>query len=225
MTFLYFVIPILGSQPARAAHVVDGFGFGSITSEVWCAPNAPPALSSNAGFAAGGPVLASIVGPGLAGGCNAATAAGGTNAPLWTMTSVSIAGGGDTATDVGDLFSFVTPVSSLATTELSVIGEILSSNQASFSLNWSGSDSGTAQRLRWFEGTTLLHEELRFGAWNESLQVLITSTGDINLVDLSSESLAVSVPEPLTLLGAGTALGFGTFFKRELSKKQKKTKV
>lgn len=34
-----------------------------------------------------------------------------------------------------------------------------------------------------------------------------------------------AVPEPLTLLGTGTALGFGTFFKRELSKKQKKEKT
>lgn len=31
-----------------------------------------------------------------------------------------------------------------------------------------------------------------------------------------------SVPEPLTMLGVGTALGFGGFFKRQISKKQKK---
>lgn len=31
-----------------------------------------------------------------------------------------------------------------------------------------------------------------------------------------------AVPEPLTMLGAGTALGFGTFFKRKLAKKQQK---
>ncbi len=31
-----------------------------------------------------------------------------------------------------------------------------------------------------------------------------------------------AVPEPLTILGAGTALGFGTFFKRKLAKKQNK---
>jgi hypothetical protein len=32
------------------------------------------------------------------------------------------------------------------------------------------------------------------------------------------------VPEPITLLGTGLALGFGTFFKYELSKKQRKEK-
>jgi len=31
-----------------------------------------------------------------------------------------------------------------------------------------------------------------------------------------------AVPEPLTVLGAGTAIGFGSFFKRQLSKKQRK---
>ena len=30
-----------------------------------------------------------------------------------------------------------------------------------------------------------------------------------------------AVPEPLTILGAGTAIGFGAFFKRQLSKKQR----
>ena len=30
------------------------------------------------------------------------------------------------------------------------------------------------------------------------------------------------VPEPLTILGAGTAIGFGAFFKRKLAKKNQK---
>lgn len=34
-----------------------------------------------------------------------------------------------------------------------------------------------------------------------------------------------AVPEPLTMLGVGTAIGFGGFFKRELAKKQKKDKT
>jgi hypothetical protein len=32
-----------------------------------------------------------------------------------------------------------------------------------------------------------------------------------------------AVPEPLTILGSGVALGFGVLFKREYSKKQKKS--
>ena len=32
-----------------------------------------------------------------------------------------------------------------------------------------------------------------------------------------------TIPEPLTILGSATALGFGTFFKRKLSKKQRKS--
>lgn len=34
-------------------------------------------------------------------------------------------------------------------------------------------------------------------------------------------SSTTAVPEPITLLGAGTALGFGTFFKRKLGQKRK----
>lgn len=34
-----------------------------------------------------------------------------------------------------------------------------------------------------------------------------------------------TIPEPLTILGAGTAIGFGTFFKRQLNSKKEKTKV
>lgn len=33
---------------------------------------------------------------------------------------------------------------------------------------------------------------------------------------------SIPIPEPLTLLGSLTAIGFGSFFKREISKKQKK---
>ena len=40
-------------------------------------------------------------------------------------------------------------------------------------------------------------------------------------VFFDADNLQVAVPEPLTILGAGTALGFGTFFKRKLSKKEK----
>lgn len=34
-----------------------------------------------------------------------------------------------------------------------------------------------------------------------------------------------AIPEPLTIMGVGTALGFGTFFKREFAKKRKKGKT
>ncbi len=35
----------------------------------------------------------------------------------------------------------------------------------------------------------------------------------------------VTVPEPLTLLGAGSAIGFGSLFKTKLKKKQRKDKA
>ncbi len=42
---------------------------------------------------------------------------------------------------------------------------------------------------------------------------------------LSVENVQLTpVPEPLTILGAGTAISFGGFFKRKLSQGQKKNK-
>ncbi len=41
-------------------------------------------------------------------------------------------------------------------------------------------------------------------------------------VDVKVKETVGTVPEPLTMLGAGAALGFGGFFKRELSKKKNK---
>lgn len=39
------------------------------------------------------------------------------------------------------------------------------------------------------------------------------------------QGIVETVPEPLTMLGAGTALGFGSFFKRKLAKDKKSNKA
>ncbi|MEQ8963705.1 MAG: PEP-CTERM sorting domain-containing protein, partial [Coleofasciculus sp. C2-GNP5-27] len=48
--------------------------------------------------------------------------------------------------------------------------------------------------------------------------------GTARPVLLNPVSDPTAVPEPLTLLGSATALGFGALFKREYSRRQKKTK-
>ena len=45
----------------------------------------------------------------------------------------------------------------------------------------------------------------------------------ISFAQLELEAEAQSVPEPLTMLGSATALGFGALFKRQHSRKQKKS--
>lgn len=45
---------------------------------------------------------------------------------------------------------------------------------------------------------------------------------DFTLDDISMEAASTPVPEPMTILGSATALGFGTLFKREYSKSQRK---
>ncbi|HAC62519.1 MAG TPA: hypothetical protein DCF68_03030 [Cyanothece sp. UBA12306] len=58
------------------------------------------------------------------------------------------------------------------------------------------------------------------GTWTLRIYDLVPG----NEGELSGATLIVaSVPEPLTLLGSAAALGFGAFFKKELSKKSKQT--
>ena len=52
-----------------------------------------------------------------------------------------------------------------------------------------------------------------------------TFTGDVSIPTKSVSFTVKRVPEPLTILGSGLALGFGAYFKKEYSRKQKKTKA
>ncbi|MDJ0508638.1 MAG: THxN family PEP-CTERM protein [Crocosphaera sp.] len=52
------------------------------------------------------------------------------------------------------------------------------------------------------------------------VQEFLTLEGQANMATLQGKLTAV--PEPLTMLGAGAAIGFGGFFKRKLSKKNNK---
>jgi hypothetical protein len=83
---------------------------------------------------------------------------------------------------------------------------------------------------------------LTFGATNG--QIITNATTSLNLwalqtslpsteVDFTARSISdvggadftlTQVPEPLTVLGSGVALGFGALFKKEYSRKQKKVK-
>ncbi len=52
----------------------------------------------------------------------------------------------------------------------------------------------------------------------------INNNPPVNISNGPTESYKV-VPEPLSILGSGLALGFGAYFKREYSRKQKKAKT
>ena len=64
-----------------------------------------------------------------------------------------------------------------------------------------------------------------FDAPVSSLTILKEAdTGFVQIgIDNLRTGVPAAVPEPLTILGAGTALGFGTFFKRKVAKKAKKS--
>ena len=150
---------------------------------------------------------------------------------LWSWSGGAVAAGGDTDDNV-NLRPYVTPVSPVASTFLNVSGSIVSSTHADFTINWSGSDRGTAQELTWYQYTgtippgftgdntqlpnwssesTLLESILRVGPWNETLTVDITGV-NVNQIILATSGIATSIPEPASLLllgiGAVGTLGY-----------------
>jgi len=73
--------------------------------------------------------------------------------------------------------------------------------------------------------------KFKFNAFNNAMDTDFSDVESISLTvtgsqefDLAADSLVVtSVPEPLTILGSGLALGFGALFKKEYSRKHQKT--
>ncbi|MCC6321547.1 MAG: hypothetical protein IT438_08965 [Phycisphaerales bacterium] len=174
---------------------VNGFGFGTAEVRVWCAPNAPPAAPNH--FVSNGPMFgpSASLGPGLA-GCNPATFGSLTGGGLWRWNVASSALGGDVV-DGYDLYPLVTPTSFSASASLVTSGSVLSSSSAMFTISWSGSDMGTAQRLRWLEPDgSLIREELRVGPWSETFTALITSSFPIEEIRLETCGVVTSIPSP-----------------------------
>ncbi|WP_013324194.1 PEP-CTERM sorting domain-containing protein [Gloeothece verrucosa] len=60
-----------------------------------------------------------------------------------------------------------------------------------------------------------------------TIEFILNAGGTVDAlrVEFTSATADAVVPEPLTILGAGTALGLGTVFKRQLSNKQQKEKT
>ena len=209
----------------------NAIGYGRVDLDVTCA-NGATANALDIGFGAAEsipPAPGFGVGVPLPAGCTP-----GTFIRLrlvdgfWQVNGGQNALAGDT-TDNVDLRPFVTPVSSAASTDLDVFGAIVSPTEADFTINWSGSNRGTAQLLTWYEysGTVpsdfrgdntelpnwsslshFLHDEFRVGPWSESITIPITAT-NVNNIIIAFSGIAVSaVPEPNTLALFGlSALG------------------
>jgi hypothetical protein len=199
---LLFAVLFIGTlsafMPGRAdaySFSVNGFGFGNVQVFVWCYPNAPPAPATYTAGTGNQFGASASLGPGLV-GCNPATQISSSNGGLWQNDTNWTSAGGDTVDD-HSLLGLVTPTSPLASGSLTISGSVTSSTTADFTISWSGSDAGVAAHLAWYEGGTLLSDELRVGAWSEMFSKTITSTGPIEDVVLIATGVAVStVPIP-----------------------------
>ena len=206
---------------AEASYSVNGFGFGTATASVWCAPNAPPAAPNHTGTSTGF-VPTKSFGPGLA-GCNPNTSVFVSAGSFWRSNAQATALGGDTVAWDHSMSS-VTPTSPVATTSLDVLATIIDPTTVEFNIDWAGSDAGTAQHLQWFDMSSpaspvFLGEEFRIGAWSETdfIKTITMPSGGLGsggeefLVMLSdgvATSIPERVPEPSTFaLGALGLLG------------------
>jgi hypothetical protein len=141
----------------------------------------------------------------------------------WTGSWVNGFGYGTVVLDADDgLSGLVTPTSPVASGALAVSTTTLSPTEVLYSIAWSGSDLGVAQRLRWYEYPTtppgdyggfvgdntalpgwsslasLRAEVTRVGPWSTTESFLITAKDANNLI-LALGGIAVSVPEPSTV--------------------------
>jgi probable HAF family extracellular repeat protein len=117
------------------------------------------------------------------------------------------------------------------------VSEAFSINNAGQVVGWA-TDGGFSKNkaFLWENGVMLDLDNLipTNSGWELQFATGINDVGQIVGVGLRNEQLRgflltpesdpAPVPEPLTLLGSATALGFGTLFKREYSKRQKKVK-
>lgn len=116
----------------------------------------------------------------------------------------------------------------------------LSFNQTVRIVSATFSQVGTDDDFRFLVGSTVLvaDEDIPGGSgtFNFSSFSAASRTGNLFKFTVPGEnddyqvkSITIetveAVPEPITMLGAGTALGFGTFFKKSLAKKRKKNEV
>ena len=202
---------------AWADWATNGFGGGAVKLSVWCGIDptrfAPSAVAFDVGaFAATATIPGTVPRPAA---CNAGTTGFSNNRAGWRHDSVLNPLGGDSLHDGIDILYLVTPTSANASTSITVSGQVVNPTTAEFSVNWSGTDPGTAQRLRWYELSVspipgggdsqnmpslssqgaLLHEELRIGPWSEQVLIPITA-GDVTNILLVGDAVATTVLEP-----------------------------
>jgi hypothetical protein len=161
------------------------------------------------------------------------TATRGNSGPLG---SVSVSGGpfpgSGTAIPVGANVTAIGPAGTTFTLDLTPATTIssytIARGETKTVSGITGSDSDfwtttSPAQLAAFIGTGNLDFSASAGAFVSSVKPSGVSDQVNGFADLRAEvEYTYAVPEPMTMLGVGTALGFGTLFKRKLARKSKK---
>ncbi len=210
---------LVGLFPVRsgaASWTGNGFGFGTVSASIWCPPAAPPGAPTATATATGFGVAVGV-GPGVCAPPAAGTSASASNGAFWQGAAAATAVGGGSAGGPEELVPLVTPTSPSASASLSLFGTDIGTGVA-FTLFWSLSDAGTAARVRFFSGLTLVDEITHVGAF--SLGEGLTILGDPASISVEGLVLATSipghqpVPEPASVSLAVIGLGMGLFLTR-----------
>lgn len=210
------LVGLLPVPAGAASFTSNGLGFGTVSASVWCPPAAPPGAPTATATATGFGVSVAV-GPGVCAPPAGATSASASNGVFWQGAAAAAAAGGGSSGGPEELVPLVTPTSPSAFASLSLSGTPAAGG-VGFHLVWSLSDAGTAARIRYFSGLSLLAEVTHVGAFSLTEDLIIP--GDPSSIYAEGLVLATSipghpaVPEPASVSLAVIGLGMGLLVAR-----------
>jgi|GEM_PF-4786333 len=191
---------------------VNGFGEGSARALIWSFPNQPPATPSFTQTNTQSPFL--NLGPGLP-GADPRTQVQFQAGPNWRTQGVIQAATGDTV-DWHSMLPHVTPTTTDAKGTVDIIAAApLGGNTRIFTVHWTATDPGVAFHIGWFQnGQQIFETPIMIGPFDRIDTYTVTTTGNIDLLEMEVSGAAVSIVPAPGALGLLAAAGLLTTRRR-----------